>query len=198
MKDFPNRRLFHAGTRAIITFVIMLSTIAVAGQNETPGAPTAGGSAMSFALHTKAFTPGGETPKQYTCEGSDASPALTWDAAPQSAQSFAMIVDDPDAPVGTFTHWIIYNIPARSRGLPEGIPKSEQLPDGTRQGRNDFRRIGYGGPCPPPGKPHRYFFKLYALDTNLTLEPGASRQQLESAIKGHVLAESELMATYKR
>jgi Raf kinase inhibitor-like YbhB/YbcL family protein len=198
MKEITIRALSRAGgSYAMLFVIVLLSALAGAAQDGTHNAFPAGGSAMKIALHTSAFVPSAAIPKQYACEGSDGSPALTWDA-PQSVQSFALIVDDPDAPVGTFTHWIIYGIPAQSRGLPEGVPKSEQLPDGTRQGRNDFRRIGYNGPCPPPGKPHRYFFKLYALDTKITLEPGASRQQLESAMKGHVLAEAELMGTYKR
>ncbi len=153
---------------------------------------------MPFTLHSTPFAAGAEIPKRFTCEGSDLSPALEWGAAPQGVQSFALVADDPDAPVGTFTHWIIYDIPAQFHGLPEGVPKSEQLPDGTRQGQNDFRRIGYNGPCPPPGKTHRYLFKLYALDTKLSLEPEASRQQLESAMKGHVLAQAEVMGTFRR
>ncbi len=153
---------------------------------------------MSLTLHTTAFAAGAEIPKRFTCEGSDISPALTWSSAPEGVQSLALIADDPDAPVGTFTHWIIYDIPNQSQGLPEAVPKSGQLADGTRQGQNDFRRIGYNGPCPPPGKSHRYFFKLYALDTKLALEPGAGREQLESAINGHVLAQAEVMGTFKR
>lgn len=198
MREFLSRTLFRAGTSSFAALFILLLLSALIAQTKAISAPAAGESAMKFVLHTSAFTPGAEIPKQYACEGSDVSPALTWDAVPQGVQSFALIADDPDAPVGTFTHWIIYGIPAQSDGLPEGVPKSEQLPDGTRQGRNGFRRIGYNGPCPPPGKLHRYFFKLYALDAKLTLEPGASREQLESAMKGHVLAQAELMGTYKR
>lgn len=153
---------------------------------------------MSFALNTTAFAEGGLIPKKYTCDGADLSPALTWADAPPGTQSLALIADDPDAPVGTWTHWIAWNLPPASTGLPEGAPKQETLADGTRQGSNDFKRIGYGGPCPPVGKPHRYFFRLYALDTKLPLNPGATRQELERAIKGHVLAQAEFMGKYGR
>jgi Raf kinase inhibitor-like YbhB/YbcL family protein len=157
-----------------------------------------GDRAMSFALTTTSFAKGGEIPKQYTCDGADVSPALNWNDAPAGTQSFALITDDPDAPVGTWTHWIIWNIPAKTVGLPEGVPKVEESGDGTRQGTNDFKRIGYGGPCPPAGKPHRYFFKLYALDIKLDVKAGASRKELERAMKGHVLSQTELMGKYQR
>jgi Raf kinase inhibitor-like YbhB/YbcL family protein len=156
-----------------------------------------GGRAMSFTIKSTAFSEGGTIPKQYTCDAADTSPALTWADAPQGTQSFALIADDPDAPVGTWTHWIIWNIPP-GQALPEGVAKTDSLSDGSRQGRNDFKRIGYGGPCPPPGKPHRYFFRLYALSTNLDLKPGATRGELERAMKGHVLAHAELMGRYGR
>jgi Raf kinase inhibitor-like YbhB/YbcL family protein len=132
-----------------------------------------GGHAMPFALKTTAFSAGESIPKKYTCDGSDLSPALTWANAPAGTQSLALIADDPDAPVGTWTHWIAWNIPLQS-ALPESLAKIAALSDGTRQGKNDFRRIGYGGPCPPPGTPHRYFFKLYALDSKLDLKPGGA------------------------
>ena len=153
---------------------------------------------MSFALHTKAFAEGGEIPAQFTCSGADVSPALTWDGTPQNTQAFVLIVHDPDAPSGDFTHWIIYDIPAKTTSLSEGVAKTAELPDGARHGRNGFGRVGYGGPCPPPGKPHRYFFKMYALDAKLGLDAGASRGQVEQAMKGHVLAEAEVMGTYRR
>jgi Raf kinase inhibitor-like YbhB/YbcL family protein len=156
-----------------------------------------GGRAMSFSVKTTAFQEGGTLPRKYTCDGSDLSPALTWTGAPAGTESLALIADDPDAPVGTWTHWIAWNIPPEA-ALPEGVAKVESLSDGTRQGRNDFKRIGYGGPCPPPGKPHRYFFRLYALDAKLDVKPGASRKELEHAMKGHVLAQAELMGMYGR
>jgi Raf kinase inhibitor-like YbhB/YbcL family protein len=157
-----------------------------------------GGSAMSLAVTTTAFSLGGAIPRSYTCDGADTSPNLSWSGTPAGIQSFALIADDPDAPVGTWTHWLMWNIPVQNSELPNGVPKVETLDDGTRQGRNDFRRIGYGGPCPPPGKPHRYFFKLYALDAMLDLRAGATRDELERTMKGHVLAQAELMGRYGR
>ncbi|MDT8069798.1 MAG: YbhB/YbcL family Raf kinase inhibitor-like protein [Terriglobia bacterium] len=153
---------------------------------------------MSFAVQTSAFTEGGAIPKKYTCDGADVSPELTWANAPAGTQSFALTVTDPDAPAGTWTHWVAWNIPASTTKLSEGVSKTEKLPDGTLQGKNDFKRIGYNGPCPPPGKPHRYFFKLYALGTKLDLNPGASRGELESALKGHILGQAEAMGKYGR
>jgi Raf kinase inhibitor-like YbhB/YbcL family protein len=157
-----------------------------------------GGSAMSFAIQTNAFAPGSVIPKKYTCDGTDVSPELTWSGVPAGTQAFALIVDDPDAPGGTWTHWIAWDIPANATRLPEGTPKNETLADGTRQGKNDFNRVGYNGPCPPPGKPHRYFFKLYALGAKLDVRAGASRGELESAMKGKTLGQAEVMGKYGR
>jgi len=153
---------------------------------------------MSLTLKSTAFANGSEIPKKFTCSGADLSPALTWGGVSPAARSLALIADDPDAPRGTWTHWLIWNIPAFHTALPEGVPKAETLEDGARQGRNDFGRIGYGGPCPPPGKAHRYFFKLYALDAMLDLKLGANRQELDRAMKRHVLAEAEWMGTFRR
>ena len=153
---------------------------------------------MSFALKSTAFSNGGEIPRKYTCSGEDVSPALNWTDAPAHARSLALIADDPDAPAGTWTHWILWNIPAHSTSLPEGVPATEALDNGARQGRNDFGRIGYGGPCPPPGRPHRYFFRLYALDSVLDLKSGAGRSELESAMKPHIVAHTEWMGMFKR
>lgn len=150
-----------------------------------------------FSAKTSAFTEGATVPKKYTCDGADVSPALDWSSAPAGTKALALIADDPDAPVGTWIHWIAWNIPP-DHSLPENVQKTETLPDGTRQGKNDFRRIGYGGPCPPPGKPHRYFFKLYALDATLKVQPGSSRGELETAMKGHVLGHAEVMGKYGR
>jgi Raf kinase inhibitor-like YbhB/YbcL family protein len=157
-----------------------------------------GGRVMSFALKSTAFANGGEIPKRYTCDGAGLSPALSWDNVPAGTHSLALIADDPDAPGGTWTHWIVWNIPAKASLLPEGMPRSDVLDNGARQGMNDFKRIGYGGPCPPPGKPHRYFFKLYALDARLDVKAGAGRSELELAIKRHVLSQAEWMGTYRR
>ncbi|MDR3726009.1 MAG: YbhB/YbcL family Raf kinase inhibitor-like protein [Terracidiphilus sp.] len=162
--------------------------------------PTAlqGGSAMSFRLQSTAFANGDAIPRKYTCEGADLSPALSWDGIPAGTHSLALIADDPDAPMGTWTHWVIWNIPAQAAGLAEGVAKAEVLENGARQGRNDFKRVGYGGPCPPPGKAHRYFFKLYALDSMLSVKVGASRNEVEADLKRHVLAKTEWMGTYRR
>ncbi len=153
---------------------------------------------MAFTMKSSAFQEGSPIPTRFTCDGKDISPDLTWSGAPKEVKSFALICDDPDAPGRTWVHWVIYNIPAERTDLPAGIPATRELPDGTRQGRNDFQRIGYGGPCPPKGPAHRYFFKLYALDTKLELSPGATKQQLLNAMKGHVIGETHLMGKYKR
>ena len=152
----------------------------------------------AFAVSSAAFANGAEIPRRYTCDGADVSPALTWQGAPAGTQSIALIVDDPDASVGTWTHWLLWNIPSKVTLLAEGQPKVESLDNGARQGLNDFRRIGYGGPCPPPGNPHRYFFRLFALDARLDLKAGSPRADPEAALKPHILAEAEWMGTYKR
>lgn len=144
------------------------------------------------------FPGGGRIPKSFTCDGADHSPQLSWTQAPAETRSFVLIADDPDAPVGTWVHWVIFDLPASATGLPQGVARTERLADGSKQGRNDFKRIGYGGPCPPAGKPHRYFFKLYALDKMLGLAPGASKQDVERAMQNHVVAHAELMGLYGR
>ena len=154
---------------------------------------------MAFTLASAAFREGAVIAAKYTCDGVDVSPALTWSGAPAGTRSFALIADDPDAPAGTWVHWVLYNLPADVSELPENIAKVESLDlGGARQGRNDFRRPGYGGPCPPPGPPHRYFFKLYALDVPLKLKAGAQKRDVEAAMEGHVLATAQLMGTYGR
>jgi hypothetical protein len=155
------------------------------------------GMVMKIKLNSTAFGDGNLIPRKYTCDGAGISPPFAWNAVPDGTKSFALISDDPDAPVGTWVHWIIYNIPAAARELPEAVPTDEILDNDARQGTNDFRRIGYGGPCPPSGK-HRYYFRLYALDTNMTLEPGITKMQLERAMKGHILGKGRLMGKYKR
>jgi Raf kinase inhibitor-like YbhB/YbcL family protein len=154
---------------------------------------------MALTVLSSAFQEGSEIPARYTCEGQDVSPALTWEEPPAEAQSFALIMDDPDAPGGVFTHWVLFNLPADSRGLSEAVPAQPQLPDGSLQGKNDFGRIGYGGPCPPPGRPHRYQFTLYALDQPLVdLKAGASKKQVIDAMQGHILVQGRLTGTYQR
>jgi len=153
---------------------------------------------MSIQVTSTAFAEGQLIPVKYTCDGPDVSPPLQWSNTPTNSQSFALIADDPDAPVGTWVHWVIYDLPANTTELAENMPKSQQLPNGAKQGVNDFRRTGYGGPCPPSGKPHRYYFKLYALDTKLDLKPGATKNDLLKAMDGHVMAEGQLMGTFQR
>ena len=153
--------------------------------------------AMSLILTSAAFQDGGPIPARYTCEGKDLAPPLAWTDPPAATKSFALISDDPDAPGGTWVHWVAYNLPAGARSLPEGVPAQAQLADGTRQGITDFGRLGYGGPCPPSGT-HRYYFTLYALDALLTPIPGARKADLERLMKGHILAEARLMGTYRR
>lgn len=157
-----------------------------------------GGPTMAFTMRSTAFSNGGDIPKEFTCSGEDRSPALEWSEAPAGTKSFALIADDPDAPLGTWVHWVIFNIPGAAHLLPGTIDKKDQLADGARQGRNDFRKIGYNGPCPPPGKPHRYFFKLYALNSDLRLAPGASKKDVERAMEGHILGHAEWMGRYQR
>ena len=148
-------------------------------------------------LTSAAFQPGEMIPTKYTCDGPDVSPPLSWSDPPAGTKSFALISDDPDAPVGTWVHWVMWNVPADTRALEENVPKKESLPNGTKQGTTDFRRIGYGGPCPPSGT-HRYFFKLYALDTTLNLPASTTKKDLEKAMQGHILAQAELMGKYRR
>jgi hypothetical protein len=137
-------------------------------------------------------------PRQFTCEGADRSPPLAWTGVHEGTAAFALICDDPDAPGGTWDHWVIYDIPGESTGLPEGVPKQPTLPDGSKQGKNGWDQVGYRGPCPPPGKPHRYFFRLYALGRPLGLPPGATKNQVIAARGGASLATAELIGTFER
>jgi Raf kinase inhibitor-like YbhB/YbcL family protein len=154
---------------------------------------------MALQLTSAAFAPGGEVPRRYTCQGEDFSPPLAWSGVPANAQSLVLIVDDPDAPDPAapkmvYVHWVLYNLPPSITGLPEAVAR---LPNGTGQGLNDWHRIGYGGPCPPIGR-HRYFHKLYALDTVLPDLGTPTKAALETAMKGHVVAQAELVGTYQK
>ena len=179
-------------TSFALGLVVSLSVLAACRGSATPGQEK-----QKLELTSSSFT-AGQIPTKFTCDGSDTSPTLAWSATPAMTQSFALIVIDPDAPSGEFVHWVAYNLPAEKRDLAEGLPKQEQLPDGTRQGINDFGKAGYGGPCPPGKSAHRYVFELYALDTKLNLPGGATREQVEKALKGHVLARGELTGRYQR
>ena len=153
---------------------------------------------QNISISTDAFIAGGTIPSEYTCDGRDISPPLSWNSIPAGTKSIVLIMDDPDAPRGTFVHWVFYNIPANVQRLSPGVLGNQTLSDGSRQGMTDFGRTGYGGPCPPPGKPHRDFFKIFALDTTLDLSSKATKADIERAMKGHVLAQGELMGKYGR
>jgi Raf kinase inhibitor-like YbhB/YbcL family protein len=153
---------------------------------------------MTLALSSTAFQEGDSIPDRYTCEGQDVSPPLSWGEPPAGTQSLVLIVDDLDSPGGRFTHWVIFDIPPNSRGLTESVPAQPRLPSGALQGKNDFGNIGYGGPCPPSGKPHRYRFILYAVDCSSGLEEGASKKQVLGAVEDHVVARGQLIGMYQR
>jgi Raf kinase inhibitor-like YbhB/YbcL family protein len=153
--------------------------------------------AMSITIESPAFKSMQMIPSKYTCDGEDVSPPLTWRGVPPEAKSLVLISDDPDAPVGTWVHWVCYDIPPTVDSLPESVAKTDTLPCGGRQGITDFRRTGYGGPCPPSGT-HRYFFKIHALDTVLDLPGGRTKKQIEQAMQGHILAQGELVGKYAR
>ena len=154
--------------------------------------------AAKLTVTSAAFEPGQPIPVKYTGQGEDVSPPLKWEGAPAATKSFVLICDDPDAPAGTWVHWVIYNLPAAAPSLTENTPKSKALPGGAAQGRNSFRKIGYGGPSPPAGKAHRYFFKVYALDALLTPQDRPNKEELLAAMGGHILAQGQLMGTYQR
>lgn len=153
---------------------------------------------MALSLNSAAFEADQAIPSRFTCDGEDVSPALSWSGVPQGTQAFALIMDDPDAPVGVFTHWLLYNIPTTARSLAEGVAKTERPETGGIQGQNDFGRTGYGGPCPPGGRAHHYRFQLYALDGLIDVGPGASKKQVVDAVQGRILGQAELIGTYQR
>jgi len=152
---------------------------------------------MDIQMTSSAFAESGMIPPKYTCDGQDVSPPLKWESVPEGTRSIALICDDPDAPMGTFVHWVLYNVPADVRELPENVPAEATLSNGAKQGTSDFGTTGYGGPCPPGGT-HRYFFKIYALDAPVELSAGATKAELLGAMEGHILAQGRLMGKYKR
>jgi Raf kinase inhibitor-like YbhB/YbcL family protein len=182
--------------RKPVAIVAVVGSLCVLMGLNSGGADISGRTVMQ--LTSTAFKEGESIPAKFTCDESNVSPALKWNGVPASAKSLVLIADDPDAPVGTWVHWVLYDLPAGTSELPEDAPKSQYLSGGAKQGLNDFQRLGYGGPCPPPGRPHRYFFKLYALDTSLELKPGATKKEVERAMEKHILAQAQLMGTYKR
>ncbi len=188
--------------RAILFLVLFLCGIMAQGmasaeEGKIKGFHLTGGGNMDMKITSTAFGEGGMIPRKYACDGEDVSPPLAWTGVPEGAKTMALISDDPDAPMGTWVHWVLFNLPAAEKGLPESVPPDKELKNGAKQGRNDFRRIGYGGPCPPGGT-HRYFFKLYALDTVLNLPAGATKAELLKAMEGHILAHGQLMGKYRR
>ena len=186
----------------VLTFsAAPMNVLRAAGKDVPQTTQEKGGSLMSLTITSSAFSQNGEIPAKYTCDGKDVSPPLAWSGLPAGTKSLALIVDDPDAPDPaapkmTWVHWVLYDIPPGANGLPEGV-KPGELPKGTKEGLNDWKRTGYGGPCPPIGR-HRYFLKLYALDVVLPELGKATKQDLERAMKGHVLVSAELVGTYKR
>lgn len=162
-----------------------------------PVSTAKGDTAMEVKVTSTAFKEGELIPKKYTCDGENISPAIAWTGVPADTKCFALICDDPDAPRGIWVHWVLFNIPADVKGLSESVPRKSTLGNGARQGMNDSHELGYDGPCPPGGT-HRYYFKVYALDSVLMLESGATKAQLLKAMEGHILGEGQLMGRYKR
>ncbi|MFO7820953.1 MAG: YbhB/YbcL family Raf kinase inhibitor-like protein [Lentisphaeria bacterium] len=182
---------------SLLTMAVLFLT-ASCDREKTDNQQLEGGDNMKqLQLTSSAFSEGEMIPAQFTCEGKDISPPLSWTGVPEEAESLALIVDDPDAPAGTWVHWVVYNIPTAMTELPENFPPVEKAKNGLTQGMNDFKKIGYGGPCPPSGT-HRYFFKVYALSEELNLDPGATKQELTDAMEGKVVAQGALMGKYSR
>jgi len=181
-------------TVSVIVISIMLFGC---GKKEQAEPETKGEEMMDIKVTSTAFEEGGMIPAQYTADGADVSPPLAWSGIPEGTQSLALICDDPDAPMGTWVHWVLYNLPATMTGLPENVSADAELAGGGLHGVNDFRRYGYGGPAPPSGT-HRYYFKLYALDMMLDVQPGLNKDELLKAMEGHILAEGQLMGRYRR
>ena len=181
--------------RALIRAALICSALglemAAAGATDQNGKGT-------MQISSTAFNEGQPIPPKYTCQGKNVSPPLKWTGVPAEAKSLVLIADDPDAPVGTWVHWVLFDLPPTTGQLSEDVPKGQYTESRAKQGLNDFKHLGYGGPCPPPGGPHRYFFKLYALDTLLELKPGATKKDVEKAMEKHILAQAQLMGTFKR
>jgi Raf kinase inhibitor-like YbhB/YbcL family protein len=179
-------------------FVIFASILVASGCAQAPSPADMDKDVMDISVNSTAFRDGDTIPQKYTCDGEDISPPLAWEGVPEGAKSLALITDDPDAPAGTWVHWVIYNLPPSRAGLPEGVPVEQVVAGIGTQGSNSSRRNGYSGPCPPGNTPHRYYFKLYALDVELGLAPGASKSDLEKAMQGHILAQGQLLGKYGR
>ena len=179
--------------------IIGTNAMKISGEENLQGTDEAASKTSNGMLVTStAFADGENIPTLYTCDGEDISPPIKWENVPDGTQSLALISDDPDAPAGTWVHWIVYNIPPENTGLEAGIPAEVNITGGGKQGQNDFRQTGYGGPCPPAGNPHHYLFKLYALDIMLDPEPEIEKEALEAAMQGHILSEAQLTGKYGR
>ncbi len=191
--------------RIIILAALFLSNAIACSSRQQPAQPQAISppsvnnpspqAKSELKLTSNAFKEGEAMPRGYTCDGANVSPPLEWTGVPKTAKTIAIIADDPDAPAGTWVHWVLYNLPADGLGLIENTPQTEALNGGGVQGKNDFGKIGYGGPCPPSGT-HHYFFKFYALDSELPLKPGATKAEVEKAMEGHIVGQAQLMGTY--
>jgi Raf kinase inhibitor-like YbhB/YbcL family protein len=183
--------------KVVVLAVVSILLFSSCKKEEQADSPAVGGQKMEIKITSPAFEDGGLIPPRYTADGADTSPPLQWDSVPEGTKSIALINDDPDAPVGTWVHWVLFNLPPETRELAENIPPDRTLPNGAIQGTSDFGRIGYGGPAPPSGT-HRYFFKIYALDTQIDLAAGAKKPQLLKAMDGHILGQGQLIGKYKR
>jgi Raf kinase inhibitor-like YbhB/YbcL family protein len=181
---------------AVSSVIFAVSTAIQA--DEIEGMPEEEVKMAELELKSNAFKQGETIPKKYTCDGEDISPQLSWGQPPEGTRELILICDDPDAPVGTWDHWVLYGLAPDTAGLPEGIPTTKEIERGGLQGKNGWGNIGYGGPCPPKGPAHRYFFKLYAVDKALDLKPGATKKAVLKAMEGHILAQGELMGKYAR
>lgn len=182
---------------AILSIVLSVFLVyTCAGESQTVK-ENKGAEEMEIKITSSAFEEGGMIPSKYTCDGADISPPLQWDSVPDGTASIALISDDHDAPMGTWVHWVLYNLPADVNHLPENMPDDETLPDGTRQGLTDFGKTGYGGPCPPSGT-HRYYFKIYALDKKIDVAIVIDKEGLLKEMQGHIIAQGQLMGKYKR
>ncbi len=196
----PDLRLKAGGfamIHKISYLLVVLLLFGLCGGSGQFCSETWGGQAMNIELKSTAFEEGAMIPKLYTCDGKDISPPLSWSGVPAGAKSIALIMDDPDAPRGTWVHWVLFNIPPDTKSLAENVPRTASLANGAKHGKNSWPKLGYGGPCPPGGI-HRYYFKVYALDTVLSLESGITKAQLLKAMEGHILAEGQLMGRYTR
>jgi hypothetical protein len=197
----PELRKTRAGSRTISIIAAMIPPLACLpvflALSHHHSAPVEGQAPATLQIQSSSFANGGAIPRRYTCDGANDSPSLQWRGAPAGTKSVALMMNDPDAPID-FTHWLAYNIPPSARGLAEGASARGVMPQGSAEGTNSFGRTGYGGPCPPAGELHHYVFRLCALDIRLQLPPGAARDQVQSAINQHILAEGQIIGVYRR